>query len=88
MTNCFVLNRTSPLMLVSVQLVIAWSSIANACTVIALYSKPGQPPDQHYQYEHHGHNAPGSAVEKLAFAGVNAEGGINPKLWFQQVSPR
>jgi hypothetical protein len=52
---------------------------ADAYTVIIQYSKAGNQ-SQHLQYTHHGNNVPGSEVEKLAFEGVRAEGGINPKI--------
>jgi hypothetical protein len=56
-------------------------STADAYTVIALYSRQGErQPYQHFQYDHHGNNVSRAAVEKLALEGVNAEGGINPKI--------
>jgi len=60
---------------------VAGISTAGAYTVIAVYSRQGEGhPYQHFQYNHHGNNVSGAAVEKLVLEGVSVEGGINPKI--------
>ena len=52
---------------------------ADAYTVIIQYSQAANQ-SQHLQYTHHGNNVSKGEVERLAFEGVKAEGGFNPKI--------
>jgi hypothetical protein len=52
---------------------------ADAYTVIIQYSQAANQ-SQHLQYTHHGNHVSKGEVERLAFEGVKAEGGINPKI--------